>query len=220
VSVDELTSEECLMMTENITFLGHATFKIKGSKIIYTDPYMIQSDEIADIILITHSHFDHCSVEDINKICSEKTGIIASKDCIDTLKDIPGKVIGLAPGEKKEIDGVSVKAVHAYNINKDFHPKSSNWNGYIFDLDGVLYYHPGDTDKIPEMENIKTDIAFLPVGGTYTMDAREACEVVKVINPKVAIPMHYGAIVGSEKDAEIFIDCAGEKGKIIAPIKK
>ena len=144
-------------MTENIEFLGHATFKVKGSKIIYTDPYMIQSDETADIILITHSHFDHCSVEDIAKICSEKTVIIASKDCIDTLKDMSGKVTGLEPNERMEIDGVAVEAIHAYNINKSFHPKSSNWNGYIFSLDGMQYYHPGDTDKIPEMENIKAD---------------------------------------------------------------
>ncbi|UCB47374.1 MAG: MBL fold metallo-hydrolase [Spirochaetota bacterium] len=207
------------MMTENITFLGHATFKIKGSRIIYTDPYMIQSIEAADIILITHSHFDHCSVEDITKICSEKTGIIASKDCIDTLNEFPGKVIGLEPDEKTEIGGVPVEAVRAYNINKSFHPKSSNWNGYLFNLDGVRYYHPGDTDKIPEMDNIQTDIAFLPVGGTYTMDAKEACEVVKLINPKVAIPMHYGSIVGSEKDAETFVECAGGKGLIIPPEK-
>jgi L-ascorbate metabolism protein UlaG (beta-lactamase superfamily) len=206
-------------MTENIEFLGHATFKIKGSKIIYTDPYMIQPDEPADIILISHSHFDHCSVEDIAKICNEKTGIVASKDCIDTLKGLPGSVVGIEPNERTEINGVTVEAVHAYNTNKSFHPKSSKWNGYVFDLDGRRYYHPGDTDKIPEMDNIRADVVFLPVGGTYTMDAREACEVVSVISPKVAIPMHYGSIVGSKKDAESFVECSGEKG-IIIPQKK
>ena len=206
---------------KNIRFLGHATFQIKGSETVYTDPYELsgyRSLETADIVLVSHSHFDHCSKADIARLCSEKTSIIASKDCIDTLKDLPGEIIGLLPGEETEIGSVKIRAVPAYNIGKQFHPKESSWNGYLFDLDGVRYYHPGDSDKVPEMERIAADIVFLPVGGTYTMDALEACEVAKMIGPKVAIPMHYGSVIGSEKDAEAFVKCVGSKG-VILPVK-
>jgi L-ascorbate metabolism protein UlaG (beta-lactamase superfamily) len=204
---------------ENIEFLGHASFKIKGSKIIYTDPYEIFDEETADIILITHSHFDHLSVKDIKKISNENTTIVASKDCIDSLQNLPCYTIGLEPFQNVIINGVHIDAFPAYNINKEFHPKEKKWNGYVFELDGIRYYHPGDTDKIPEMERIKADILFLPVGGTYTMDHKEAASVVSIINPKKAIPMHYGTIVGSISDAEAFIQLVGDTGSLI-PQKK
>ncbi len=218
----------------NVQFFGHATFQIGGSRIIYTDPYDLSGYGLldkADIILVTHSHFDHCSVDDIAKICGDRTTIVASADCLEILKnseflknsksleEAPGKVLTLSPGEEKEVGNVKVRAVPAYNIGKNYHPKENCWNGYLFDLDGVRYYHPGDSDKVPEMDSITADVIFLPVGGTYTMDASEACEVAKRINPKVAIPMHYGSVVGSEKDAEDFVRCVGEKG-VVLPKKK
>jgi len=205
-------------MIKNIEFLGHATFKIKGSKIIYTDPYDISKDEIADIILITHSHYDHCSTDDIKKISDNKTTIVSSKDCIDKLKSLGGNIIGLEPGRDTNVNGIKISAVSAYNISKKFHPKSNNWNGYVFEMDGVSYYHTGDTDRIPEMKDINTDIAFLPVGGTYTMNYMEASEAFSLINPKVAIPMHYGSVIGSIEDAKHFVNRVGDKGKIL-PIK-
>ena len=202
-------------MLENIEFLGHATFKIKGSKLIYTDPYQIDDEESADIILISHSHFDHLSIEDIKKICNRNTTIVASTDCIESLKGLPGYTIGLLPFQNANVNGVHIDAVPAYNINKTFHPKENNWNGYVFELDGLRYYHPGDTDKIPEMNQIKADIVFLPVGGTYTMDYKEAASLVSIICPKKAIPMHYGSIVGKKEDAEIFAKLCNCEVKIL-----
>lgn len=202
-------------MVDNVVFKGHATFKIKGSKIIYTDPYQISSEEPADIILVTHSHFDHCSLEDIRRLTVEKTKIISSKDCVGKLRELGCEVRGVEPGDTLDIDGVKIEVVPAYNIDKSFHPKSNKWNGYIFTLDGITYYHPGDTDKIPEMSNIKANVIFLPVGGTYTMDWKEAAEAVRLINPDLAIPMHYGSVVGSEKDAEEFVLLVGSRAKIL-----
>jgi L-ascorbate metabolism protein UlaG (beta-lactamase superfamily) len=210
-------------LLRNIDFLGHVTFQIKGSRVIYTDPYQLsvyRSLEAADIILVSHSHFDHCSLEDIAMLCSEKTSIVAPADCLEALTGLPGKVMCLSPNEETVLNGVEVRAVPAYNIGKQFHPKESRWNGYVFTLDGVRYYHPGDSDVIPEMNDIAADVVFLPVGGTYTMDAREACEVANRIGPKVAIPMHYGSVIGSIKDAEAFVQCVGDIGAILPQRKK
>jgi len=204
-------------MIENIDYIGHATFRIRGSRIIIIDPYQIKKSEKVDIILITHSHFDHCSPEDIKKITGNQTTIVASRDCVKKLRGISENIIGLEPFQKAEIKGISIEAVPAYNINKNFHPRENKWNGYVFTMDRVRYYHPGDTDVIPEMKEIRADIAFLPVGGTYTMDYNEAVEAVTIINPKVAIPMHYGSVVGSKKDAEKFVTLIGEKGKLLNP---
>ena len=204
------------MNLENITFIGHATFKIVGSKIIYTDPFKIKNRDKADIILITHSHFDHCSIEDVEKLLNSETTAISSKDCVEKLEKIVPHVIGLEPYDEANVQGVHIKAVPAYNINKEFHPKSNKWNGYVFSMDGTTYYIPGDTDLIPEMKEISADIAFFPVGGTYTMDAEEAAEAAKIIAPKVAVPMHYGSIVGSSEDAKKFLDLVGEIGHIFS----
>ena len=125
------------------------------------------------------------------------------------------KVIGIDPHEHVEVGSISVESVPAYNIDKEFHPKENNWNGYIVAMGGSMFYHPGDTDKIPEMKGVQTDVAFLPVGGTYTMDFREAAEAVKLIDPDYAIPMHYGSIVGSDSDAEKFVELVGSRAVII-----
>jgi L-ascorbate metabolism protein UlaG (beta-lactamase superfamily) len=203
------------VMLEKIEFLGHASIKVNGSKIVYIDPYQIDEQEKADIILVTHSHFDHLSVEDIEKICTEDTTIVASQDCLDALERLPGHTVGIAPFQHANVNGVHIDAIPAYNISKEFHPRDKNWNGYVFVLDGVRYYHPGDTDKIPEMSSVKTDVAFLPVGGTYTMNYEQAAEAVSMFHPKIAVPIHYGRIVGSEDDAQKFVSLVGEKGYII-----
>ena len=196
-------------MKEKITWLGHDAFRIDASKTIYIDPYEIQEGVAADIILITHEHFDHCSPEDVAKVQKDATIIITEKDSAEKLS---GDVRIVSPGETVTIDHVGIEAVPAYNINKNFHPRKKGWLGFVIEIDGVRIYHAGDTDMIPEMKTLKVDIALLPVSGTYVMTADEAIEAALAIQPALAIPMHYGAIVGDATDAEKFR--TGLAGKI------
>ncbi len=193
-----------------IRWLGHDTFIISNSKNIIIDPYKLKSNYKADILLITHNHFDHLSEEDIKKIQNIKYAI-APKECEDTLNSMNLNVKIVKPNDTIKLDDISIEAVRAYNINKinpttrkPFHPKEDNKVGYIVTINNIRIYHAGDTDNIEEMSNINTDIALLPVSGTYVMTAEEAAEAIKRIKPKLAIPMHYGRIVGSIQDAKKF----------------
>lgn len=186
---------------KKITWLGHDGFRIDGSKTIYIDPYQIAAGTPADLILITHEHFDHCSPEDVDKIRKPETVIITEKDSAAKLS---GEVRTIKPGESMTVDGVQIKAVDSYNTDKNFHPKANGWLGFIVEIDGISIYHAGDTDMIPEMKSFDVDIALLPVSGTYVMTADQAVNAALDINPKIAIPMHYGAIVGDTQDAESF----------------
>jgi len=194
-----------------ISWLGHDGFRIKNAKTIYIDPYEIKGGEKANILLISHDHFDHCSPEDITKIISQETIIITTEESKRRLSKIKAKEIRVTkPGEKIIVDGISIEAVPAYNVNKfrspgqPFHPKQTEMVGFIITVNGVRIYHAGDTDMIPEMDRFKVDIACIPISGTYVMTAEEAAESTKHIKPKIAIPMHYGAIVGDKADAEKF----------------
>ncbi|MEM1666788.1 MAG: MBL fold metallo-hydrolase [Nitrososphaerota archaeon] len=199
-----------------ISWLGHDAFRLKDNKTIYIDPYKIKGKEMADIILITHEHFDHLSVEDINKVSSEKCVIVAARSCANQLGRVKAKEIKyVKPGDELEIDGVKIKAVYAYNVAKPFHPKDAGGVGYIVSMKGVSIYHTGDSDFIPEMKGLKVDVFLVPVSGTYVMTAEEAASAANTIMPKLAIPMHYGAIVGSEKDAERFKKLAKCEVKIL-----
>ncbi|MBF0566998.1 MAG: MBL fold metallo-hydrolase [Nitrospirae bacterium] len=203
-------------MVENIQWLGHDTFKIVGEKVIYTDPYQIKERGKADLILITHCHFDHCSPEDIAKVAGPQTTIVLPLDCDPKYK---GTVQTISPGESINVKGIPIEAVPAYNTNKNFHPKSNNWVGYVFTVNGQRIYIAGDTDYIAEMKNLgNIDVAIVPVSGTYVMTASEAARAVLDIKPKVAIPMHYGTIVGSIADAKTFADKL--KGKVEVVILK
>lgn len=188
-------------MIENITWLGHASFKVGDDRVVYIDPWKLGRAEPADMILVTHSHPDHCSPEDVAKLQKEGTVIITVADCADKFR---GDVHILKPGDSLKIDEVTIEAVPAYNTDKPNHPKAAGWVGFIIEMGGSRIYYAGDTDMIPEMDEIKADIALLPVGGTYTMTAEEAAQAAERINPQVAIPMHYGEIVGSRADAEKF----------------
>jgi L-ascorbate metabolism protein UlaG (beta-lactamase superfamily) len=191
-------------VVKNITWLGHDGFLIKGDgKAIVIDPFQLKECEPADVILVTHEHYDHCSPEDIQKIQKASTVIVTEAN---SAKKLSGDVRVVRPGDKLTVSGIPVEAVPAYNTNKSFHPKQNGWLGFILTVDGVKIYHAGDTDFIPEMDSIKADIALLPVSGTYVMTAEEAVEAAKTIKPKLVIPMHYGAIVGSAEDARRFCD--------------
>ena len=192
-----------------LEWLGHAAVRIIAAEgfVIYIDPYKIMSSEKADIILITHGHYDHCSIEDIQKIAKPETVIVATTDCSSKFA---GKVevadLKLAePGKTISIGRIKIEPVPAYNVKKQFHPKSNDWVGYIVEVNGKRIYHAGDTDIIPEMKKIKADIAMLPIGGTYTMTSEEAAEAASQINPTIAaIPIHFGEVIGTKADAEKF----------------
>ena len=191
-------------VVKNITWLGHDGFLIKGDgKAIVIDPFKVRQCEPADIILITHEHYDHCSPEDIQKIQKASTVIVTEAD---SAKKLSGDVRVVRPGDKLTVSGIPIEAVPAYNTNKSFHPKENAWLGFVLTVDGVRIYHGGDTDLIPEMDSLEADIALLPVSGTYVMTAEEAVQAAKAIKPKLVIPMHYGAIVGSADDARRFSD--------------
>lgn len=190
-------------MKHNIVWLGHDSFRIDASTCIYIDPYQLDGGKPADLILVTHEHFDHCSPEDVAGIQQPGTVIVTEKD---SAKKLSGDVRVMTPGERLVLDGLTVEAVPAYNTNKDFHPKANGWLGFIIDIDDVRIYHAGDSDYIPEMENLDVDIALLPVSGTYVMNPDEAVQAALAIKPKLAIPMHYGAIVGDQSDAAHFRD--------------
>jgi len=206
-----------------IIWLGHDGFKIKNAKTVYVDPYEIKGGEEADILLISHNHEDHCSPEDVKKIVSEKTTIITTAESKRKLSKTKAKEILVAkPSQKILIDDVSVEMVPAYNVNKfrspghPFHPKENEMLGFIVTMNGVRIYHAGDTDLIPEMERFNVDVACLPVSGTYVMTAEEAVESTRHIKLKVAIPMHYGSIVGDDRDAERFKTLASCEVRVLS----
>ena len=208
-------------MLENIEVLCHSSIKIKREKIIYIDPFKIDKNyNDADIIFITHDHYDHYSEEDINKIRKEDTLIIIPETMNRKVSNngfSKENVIEVSLNRKYEVKGITFETIPAYNINKQFHPKENAWVGYIIELDGVKIYIAGDTDITEENKQVKCDIAFVPVGGTYTMNFKEAAELVNEIKPKIAVPTHYGSVVGKKEDATNFIKLLGQEieGKIL-----
>ncbi|MFQ6110590.1 MAG: MBL fold metallo-hydrolase [Nitrospinota bacterium] len=201
------------IMGLEIERLGHDTIKVKGEQVVYVDPYVLPDDpEKADVVLITHDHFDHCDPDKVKQVSKEGTVVVGSST---SQAKLGGDFRAIRPGESQTIKGVKVEAVKAYNTSKYrdperkevFHPPSEENLGFVFTMGGVRLYHAGDTDYIPEMKELQNiDIALLPVSGTYVMTPEEAVAAAQTIHPKVAIPMHYGAIVASEEEARAFRD--------------
>jgi len=187
--------------------IKHAFVEISEIPRIYIDPYEVPGSLLyADYIFITHPHYDHLSVKDIEKLLKNSTKIIAPEDARSLLSNFKN-VTFVEPEKKYIIDNLEIYTMPAYNINKNFHPKNKKWVGYIIKYKNKTFYHPGDTDFIPEMKTLNKlniDYAFFPVGGTYTMDYKEAAEAANIIKAKISIPMHYGLIVGKKTDAEEF----------------
>jgi L-ascorbate metabolism protein UlaG (beta-lactamase superfamily) len=207
--------KEVAAMLDDFTWFKQSSYLWTGQKIVYIDPWEVRDDDPkADVVFITHAHFDHYSEPDLNKIVTERTVLVAPHDVAEQcLKR--GDVRAVRPGETIEAGGFSAEAIPAYNQRedrKDFHPRDNDWVGYIIDLGGTRYFFAGDTDHTKEVGDVRTDVAFLPIGGTYTMDIDEAIEAAKAIGPKLAVPCHFGFVVGSQKLGDQFV-------KAIAPIE-
>jgi len=215
-SVDNETN--LLTIAQNIQWFGQSAIKIvANNKVIYIDPYKLSTDDNADIILITHAYGDHLSVADIKKINNAKTIIYAPANCCQKLIDGGfNNCKPIAPNSNIEIDGIQILAVAAYNTNKDYHPKANNWVGYVLTINDVKIYHPGDTQRIPEMKEINCDIAFMPLGQTYTMtNVEEAVNAILDTKAKIAIPFHYGMYEGTNNDAIKFKELLEGKVKVV-----
>ena len=189
----------------NININSHSSIQIDN---LYFDPFNIdESLKPAKYIFITHPHYDHLSVDDIKKVISSKTVIIATKDSKDKLEsEFNNKIIYVKPNEQLLLGDIQVETFASYNINKNFHKKEFNWVGYKVTIHGTTYAIVGDTDATPELENLSVDVLLLPIGGTYTMTAKEAAKLANKVKPNIVIPTHYNAIVGSKNDEKEFIE--------------
>jgi L-ascorbate metabolism protein UlaG (beta-lactamase superfamily) len=190
---------------EELTWFRQAAFRLRGAgPVVYIDPWGVTDVVPADVILITHAHYDHFQPREIERLRTPSTKIVAPKD---VAADLSGDVTPVAPGEVHEVGGFRIETVPAYNVVEerlDMHPQHRGWVGYLFEYGGRRYYHGGDTDALPELEAIVTDVALVPIGGTYTMDAEEAAGFVQAMEPGLAVPMHYGYVVCSPSRADVF----------------
>ena len=209
-------------MIERIKINAHSSIAIEGEPKVYIDPYLIkEASNDADVIFITHDHFDHLSKEDIDKVVKEDTVFVLPESCAKAASDagIPKTHIRtMNAGDEMELSGIKALAVPAYNINKDFHPRENGWLGYVLTIDGTSIYIAGDTDVTEDAKNVKCDIAMIPAGGTYTTTAKEAAELVNAIKPKIAVPTHYAAIVGDMNDGEVFRENADSSIQVVLKI--
>lgn len=205
-------------MLDNIEVLIHSSIRFNNGLVIYFDPFKINENyNDADIVFITHSHYDHYSEEDLKKVIKDNTIIIIPSDLEEKVLEFgfdKENIIVVKPNEEHNVFGLYFKTIPAYNTNKNFHPRSNNWVGYIIKYNNYTYYIAGDTDITEENKKVKCDVAFVPIGGTYTMNKEEAAKLINKIKPKIVVPIHYGLIVGTKEDAILFtklidnnIDC-------------
>lgn len=206
-------------MLSGIEVLCHSSIRLAKNRIIYIDPFKIEENyNDADVIFITHAHYDHFSIEDIKKVKKDDSYIVITEDNLEETKKIgfdENHIKIVSPENKYNVNGLEFETVRSYNIEKEFHPKENNWVGYIIEINDITYYIAGDTDFTPETKSVTCDVAFLPIGGKYTMSAIEAAQLANIIEPQVVIPIHYNSIIGSKDDETIFknelnenIECA------------
>ena len=211
-------------MIENIEVFTQSSIRIMSSKgAIYLDPFqMKQEPHDANYILITHDHYDHFSVDDIKKVAKETTILVVPEKMEDDVRELANdvaSVVTVSPGIYKEISGLEIETIPAYNTVKPFHPRRAEWVGYILRVDGKRIYIAGDTGLTKEAKQVKCDIALLPIGGTYTMDAKRAAELANTIRPEYVIPTHYGTIVGKPSDGQTFASLVKSPVKVVEKIK-
>ena len=206
-------------MLEGIKINCHSSIKIGKDKIIYLDPFRIKEvPHDADYIFITHSHYDHFSVQDILKVAKIDTIFVSTEDTKSSLElmGIPEEqIVIVEPNNNYELKDIKFETVLSYNENKKYHPKKNNWVGYIIELSGNKFYIAGDTDNIKEIQNIKSDIAFLPIGGEFTMKPQEAADLANIIDCKIVVPTHYAEIVGTKEDLEEFINLTNKQIEVL-----
>ncbi len=190
------------MKLDHIHWLGHASFLIEdGEKLIYIDPWKLSlNSPKADLVLVTHPHFDHFSIDDIEMITKGGT-IVAGP--VEVARKIQSTNLTVEPNKEYQVENLRIETFPAYNLGKEFHPKKEQWVGYLLTLSsGEMIYHTGDTDAVPEIRRVACDVLLLPCGGTYTMNAKDAATLANAMKPKAVIPMHWGDIVGTKADAE------------------
>ncbi|MGB2821846.1 MAG: MBL fold metallo-hydrolase [Phycisphaerae bacterium] len=203
-------------MSVEVKWLGHASFRVAGAAaVVYIDPWKLKdAPHDADVVVVSHSHHDHMSAEDVAKVSKDGTAVVAPRATAGRLAGARS----VAPGDVVTVNDVTIEAVASYNVAKAFHPKANNWIGAVILIDGKRVYYAGDTDLIPEMSGLKdVDLALLPVGGTYTMDAAEAARACQAIGCAAAVPYHWGDIVGSAADAKAFVNSAGCDATLLQP---
>jgi L-ascorbate metabolism protein UlaG (beta-lactamase superfamily) len=212
------------MLLDSVEWLGHSGFRVRAGKaLIYIDPYRVGADAPpADVILVTHGHYDHFSPQDVERLSGERTWLVGPPAVAER---VSGRVVSVAPGEvvgDELVRGVEISAVAAYNTSKRdasgnvFHPRAAGWVGYELNIRGERLYHSGDTDVIPEMDTVTgVDLALLPVSGIYVMTAGEAAEAARRIQPRIAVPMHWGEHLGTREDAEAFAERAPVEVRIM-----
>jgi len=205
---------DAIELVKRLHWLGHDTFRLDGPVVIYFDPWQLQGKPArADLILVSHEHHDHCSPDDVARLRTPDTVVLAGGSAADKLTGARA----VKPGDKLNVKGIEIEAVRAYNVNKfrspgvPFHPRASNHVGYVVTVDGVRLYFAGDTDQIPEMADVECDVALLPVSGKFTMTAEEAVQAAQLLKPDVVVPMHYGAGIGSGDDGQRFARLYGGK---------